>query len=108
MQHDVWIPALHRDLTGGQEVVKVEGATVGEVVAGLEELFPGIAARLVDEGRIRPYISVAVNGEIAIRGLRTKLTEPSEIHFVPAIGGGGGAADVSRVATFHKWGGALS
>ncbi|HXF65025.1 MAG TPA: MoaD/ThiS family protein [Caldilineaceae bacterium] len=88
MEHEVWIPALHRDLTGGVETVKVEGETVGEVVAALEARFPGIAERLTDDGRIRPYISVAINGVITHRGLRQRLTEPSEIHFVPALGGG--------------------
>ncbi len=88
MQHEVWIPALHRDLTGGDEVVEVSGDSVGEVVASLEERYPGIEARLCDGDRIRPYISVAVNGEITHRGLRQRLREPSEIHFVPSLGGG--------------------
>ena len=88
MEHEVWIPAVHRDLTGGLETVKLAGETIGEVVAALDERFPGIAARLVDGGRIRPYISVAVNGVISHRGLHQRLPEPSEIHFVPALGGG--------------------
>lgn len=88
MEHEVWIPALHRDLTGGVEIVKIAGETVGELVANLDNQFPGLAARLVDEGRIRPYISVAVNGEITHRGLHQKLPDASEIHFVPALGGG--------------------
>ncbi len=88
MEHDVWIPAVHRDLTGGVETVKLSGDTIGEIVAALDERFPGIAARLVDHDRIRPYISVAVNGAISHRGLHQRLKEPSEIHFVPALGGG--------------------
>jgi molybdopterin synthase sulfur carrier subunit len=88
MIHEVWIPALHRDLTGGEELVQVEGETVGEVIAALDARFPGIQARLVDDGRVRPYISVAINGEITHRGLHRRLTQPSEIHFVPALGGG--------------------
>jgi molybdopterin synthase sulfur carrier subunit len=87
--HDVWIPALHRDLTGGADRVKIGGATVGELVANLDARYPGLAARLVDNGRIRPYISVAINGTISHRGLHQKLREPSEVHFVPALGGGG-------------------
>ena len=41
MGHDVWIPALHRDLTDGVETVTIDGATVGEVVANLESRFSG-------------------------------------------------------------------
>jgi molybdopterin synthase sulfur carrier subunit len=90
MQHQVWIPALHRDLTGGVEVVEVSGDSVAAVIASLETSYPGIEARLCENGRIRPYISVAVNSEITRRGLRQKLREPSEIHFVPSLGGGAG------------------
>jgi molybdopterin synthase sulfur carrier subunit len=88
MEHEVWIPALHRDLTGGAETVKVGGATIREVVANLDARFPGMEARLCEGGRIRPYISVAVNGEITPRGLHQRLTQASEVHFVPALGGG--------------------
>lgn len=88
MEHEVWIPALHRDLTEGAEIVKIGGETVGELIANLDAQFPGLAGRLTDNGRIRPYISVAINGEITHRGLHQKLREPSEVHFVPALGGG--------------------
>jgi molybdopterin synthase sulfur carrier subunit len=88
MEHEVWIPALHRDLTGGAETVKIGGETVGELIANLDAQFPGLAARLTDDGRIRPHISVAINGTISHRGLHQKLREPSEVHFVPALGGG--------------------
>jgi molybdopterin converting factor small subunit len=88
MEHQVWIPSLHRDLTEGQEIVTVEGETVGEVVAQLEARFPGIQARLCDEGRLRPHIAVAINGEVTHRGLRQRLTTPSEVHFIPALSGG--------------------
>jgi molybdopterin synthase sulfur carrier subunit len=88
MEHEVWIPALHRDLTEGVEIVKIGGETVGELIANLDLSYPGIAARLIDKGRIRPHISVAINGVISHRGLHQKLREPSEVHFVPALGGG--------------------
>lgn len=88
MQHQIWIPSLHRDLTEGAEVVTVEGETVGEVVAQLETRFPGMEARLCENGRIRPYIAVSVNSEVTRRGLRQRLTEPSEIHFIPSLSGG--------------------
>lgn len=88
MRHDVWIPPVHRDLTGGAECVQVEAATIGEVVAALDARFPGIAMRLTQEGKLRPGIAAAVDGVIATRGLRQRLTTPSEIHFVPAMAGG--------------------
>jgi sulfur-carrier protein len=88
MEHEVWIPPLHRDLTQGAEKVKIGGENVGELIANLDAHFPGLAARLTKDGRIRPNISIAINGTITQRGLHQKLREPSEIHFVPALGGG--------------------
>jgi molybdopterin synthase sulfur carrier subunit len=88
MQHQVWIPSLHRDLTDGAEVVTVDGETVGDVVAQLDAHFPGMAARLCQDGRIRPYIAVSVDNEVTRRGLRQRLTKPSEIHFIPSLSGG--------------------
>lgn len=88
MQHEVWIPPLHRDLSQGAERLTLTGETVGDLIDELEQRFPGMKDRLCDEGRIRPHIAVAVNGLIVSRGLRQRLTEPSEVHFVPAMGGG--------------------
>ena len=88
MQHQIWIPSLHRDLTDGAEIVTVDGETVGDVVAQLDALFPGMAARLCQDGRIRPYIAVSVDNEVTRRGLRQRLTQPSEIHFIPSLSGG--------------------
>ena len=88
MEHEVWIPPLHRDLTQGAEKVKIAAENVGELIANLDARFPGLAGRLTKDGRIRPNISIAINGTITHRGLHQKLREPSEIHFVPALGGG--------------------
>lgn len=88
MEHQVWIPALYRDLTGGEEIVSITGATIGELVANLDAAYPGMAERLIDRGRIRAHLSLAVNGEIVARGLQVRLPDGSEIHIVPALGGG--------------------
>lgn len=88
MQHEVWIPSLHRDLSNGVEHVTISGDTVADIVAELEARYPGMEDRLCEDGRIRPYIAVSVNSEISQRGLRHRLTEASEIHFIPALSGG--------------------
>lgn len=88
MSHVVWIPSLHRDLTNGVEKVTVDGDNMAAVVTALDARFPGIADRLCEDGRIRPYIAVSVNGEISQRGIRHRLTEDSDIHFIPALSGG--------------------
>jgi molybdopterin synthase sulfur carrier subunit len=84
----VWIPALLRDLTDGQAQVTVPGETVRQVIAQLEKAYPGIEARLCEEGRLRSNISVVVDGRVSSQRLRHELTQTSEVHFLPAISGG--------------------
>jgi molybdopterin synthase sulfur carrier subunit len=89
-----WIPSLLRDLTGGEATIAVEGETVREVIEALERRFPGIKGRLCDGDRLRPTISIVVDGQVSRLRLRQQLEETSEVHFVPAISGGSGIADV--------------
>ena len=84
----VWIPALLRELTDGQDKVIVPGKTVRDVIARLEDRCPGIATRLCTDDRLQPNIAVVVDGVISCQGLRQALTETSEVHFIPAISGG--------------------
>ena len=44
--------------------------------------------RLAEENRIKGNISVAIDGEITTMGMLGKVDENSEVHFLPAIGGG--------------------
>ena len=85
---EVHIPAMLRELTGGLAAVEAVGATVREVIDDLERRWPGIRDRLVDDGRLRPNLSVAVDGEISPLGLREAVEPSSEVHFVAAIKGG--------------------
>lgn len=84
----VWIPALLRDLTRGAAQVSVTAESVGEAVERLEERYPGVKERLVEGERLRPNISVIVDGVTGQRRLREKVGEDSEIHFIASISGG--------------------
>ncbi len=84
----VWIPALIRPLTDGKSQVEVTGENVREIVEALEALYPGVAARIVEDDRIRPGLSVAVDGAVGNKGLLEPVGPESEVHFVPAMTGG--------------------
>ena len=84
----VWIPSLLRDLTNGQETVRVSGATVGEIIEALEQTYPGMKARLCDGPMLRRGLTVAVDTQVARLGLAQPVRDDSEIHFIPAISGG--------------------
>lgn len=75
-------------LTGGVKQVNVDAANMRQVIDGLDLLFPGMKSRLLEDGQIRPNLAVAIDGEMARLGLLEKVGAESEVHFVPAIGGG--------------------
>jgi molybdopterin synthase sulfur carrier subunit len=77
-------------MTGKVKQVELEGRNVRQVIDRLDELYPGIKDRLVEEGQLRSNLAVAIDGEVARLGLLEKVAESSEVHFVPAIGGGSG------------------
>ncbi|MSQ40911.1 MAG: molybdopterin synthase sulfur carrier subunit [Dehalococcoidia bacterium] len=87
---EVWVPTRLQSLTGGQQRVRVPGRTLRQVVNNLERDFPGIRAYLCDEDGedITPGIAVVIDGLTANMGLLEEVKENSEIHFLPAIGGG--------------------
>jgi len=78
-----------RELTDGKAKVEIDGKTLRQVIRNLEAQFPGTRDRLCDqEDRINPGISVFIDGSVSRQGLYAELQEATEIHFLPAIGGG--------------------
>jgi molybdopterin synthase sulfur carrier subunit len=84
----VWVPAPLRSLTAGREIVAAAGATVRAVLDDLERQFPGLRARLCQDGGLKPGLAVVVGAAVARRGLEEPVDPDSEVHFVQAIGGG--------------------
>ena len=84
----VFIPPLLRELTGGQQQVEVAGKNVRQVIDKLEERFPGVRERLCSGNELKPGLTVAVGSHVSSLGLLQKVNEDSEVHFLPAVGGG--------------------
>jgi sulfur-carrier protein len=91
MSVTVKIPTPLRPLLSGQSEVKVEGATVGEVLRILDSQYKGFGDRVLDEGKsVRRFINVFVN-EDNIRdrkNLETELKAGDTISILPSIAGG--------------------
>lgn len=87
---DVWIPQRMQDITQGVERVMIPGATVRQIVNNLEKEFPGTKEQLYDPeiDDLIPGLAVIVDGEASQLGLLERVNEDSEVHFLPAIGGG--------------------
>jgi hypothetical protein len=84
----VFIPQQLRSYTGGLTSVQVSGRTVDEALRALDQAYPGIRFRFIDEqDRIREHMRVFVDGDRA-RTLALKLGPKSEIHVFGALSGG--------------------
>ena len=84
----IFIPTMLQKMTGGDKKVDMDARNVRQVIERLDELYPGIKNRLVENGEILPNLAIAIDGDVAIMGMLEKVREDSEVHFVPAIGGG--------------------
>ena len=85
----VFIPPQMRTLTGGVAEVTVAGATLRQVIRNLDTAYPGLAARLVDgKDNLLPGLAVAIDGVTNHMGMLEPVRKDSEVHFIPAIGGG--------------------
>ena len=84
----VYIPTMLLPLTGGVKQTECPGRNIRQIIDGLESQYPGIKARLVEDGEIRPNLAVSIDGDIARMGMLERVNETSEVHFVPAIAGG--------------------
>ena len=85
---NVRIPTPLRSYTDQHANVEVEAADLVEVFAALDERFPGIRFRVIDEqGRVRPHMKVFVNDE-SVRDLSTPLAPTDEVTIMQALSGG--------------------
>ena len=84
----VIIPALLRKFTDGTDRVEVPGRTIREVIRNLGGHYPAIVEHLLEHDELKPSVAVSIDGEMATGGVLERVGDHSEIHFIPAIGGG--------------------
>ncbi len=85
------IPSPLRRLTDGQEEVSAAGATIGEVLASLEQAHPGFRDKIFDsEGKVKRHVNIFANDEDIrfLSNLDTPVKDSDEVSIVPAIAGG--------------------
>ncbi len=88
---NVRIPTPLRKYTAGAEEVTASGATVGALIADLEQRHPGIRERICDDsGAVRRFVNIFVASEDIrfLQNLDTPVKESDEVSIVPAIAGG--------------------
>jgi molybdopterin converting factor small subunit len=83
----VLVPSPLLSYTGRREV-EAEGATLGELLLDLDQRYPGLRFRVVDEqDRLRGFMRFFVNGE-QIFSLSHALAQGDEVQLVQALSGG--------------------
>ncbi|HUA04723.1 MAG TPA: MoaD/ThiS family protein [Solirubrobacteraceae bacterium] len=76
-----------RKLAGGCAELQIGGATVEELLRGLEREYPAVTGWILDErGSVRRHINVFVNGERVDQG--TAVAANDRVEVLPAITGG--------------------
>jgi molybdopterin converting factor small subunit len=84
----VYIPATLRDLCGGAQAIEVQASTIDELLRQVDARCPGFYARVVQEGRLRPELAFAIDGEVVALALHDAIAPGAELTIVPALGGG--------------------
>ena len=86
MSAEVWLPLQIRELLGMSEKEAAAGGTVGEIFADLDRRYPGLADRLLDGERLRPYVRVFVDRDQA--DLDSPVPAGAQLRVVAAVAGG--------------------
>ncbi|MBI1978087.1 MAG: MoaD/ThiS family protein [Candidatus Omnitrophica bacterium] len=87
----VRIPTPLQKLTQEKAEVEVSAKNVQSLIEALEKAYPGIKARICDEGgNIRRFVNIFVNEEDFrfLKKEQTPLKDGDEVSIVPAIAGG--------------------
>jgi MoaD family protein len=86
----VQIPTPMRQHTEGKATVEASGATVQAVLDDLGRKFPGLTARIFDNGQVRRFVNVYLNDEDIryLDSLATAVKDGDELAIIPAVAGG--------------------
>ena len=85
------LPSQLRSLVGGAGEVPVEARTVRDAIVAVDEAYPGIAFRVLDDrGALRRFVNVFVADEDIrfLEGLDTVVESGQTVSLVPAVAGG--------------------
>jgi molybdopterin converting factor small subunit len=91
MAVQVRIPSVLRRQTRGEEMVALEGGTLGEVLDRLEARHEGLKGKLRGpQGEIRRFVNIYVNDHDVrlLEGSATRVTDGDEVSIIPAVAGG--------------------
>ncbi|WP_327113212.1 MoaD/ThiS family protein [Nocardia sp. NBC_01730] len=90
MSVTVSIPTIMRGLTGGEKRVQAQAGTLAALIDDLEANHPGLAERLLKDGKLNRYVNIYVDDEDVrfAGGLAAEVPEDASVTILPAVAGG--------------------
>jgi sulfur-carrier protein len=91
MSVSVRVPTILRAYTGGAAEVATDPGSLRDVLARLDEAYPGLAGRILDDtGKLRRFVNVYVGDEDVrlAQGLDTPVPAGVQVSVIPAVAGG--------------------
>ena len=79
-----------RILTDNETSVEVSGEKIINIINNLDERFPGVSEKIMENNELKHFVNIYVNGEDIryLDSLDTKVNSSDEISIVPAVAGG--------------------
>ncbi len=91
MSVTVQVTSVIQKAVNGQRAIEAEGGSIGELIANIDEAYPGFAGQVSNgNGELHRFVNIYLNDE-DIRFLGGKDTEISDgdvISILPALAGG--------------------
>ena len=90
MAIEVSLPTIMRPLANNLRRVEAQGDTLAAAIDSLDVNYPGLKAKIVEDGQIRRYVNIYINDEDVqfLNGLDSALSDGDRVDVLPAVAGG--------------------
>lgn len=90
MSIEVRIPTILRPFTKDQKAVVATGLTLTSLITDLDQQYPGIGDRLLENGALRRFINIYINDEDVrfLGSLEAPIKDGDSVTILPAVAGG--------------------
>jgi len=90
MNIEVRIPTILRPFTKDQKAVSAAGANLSALITDLDQQYPGISDRLLENGALRRFINIYINDEDVrfLGSLEAQVKDGDSVTILPAVAGG--------------------
>lgn len=84
----LFIPHQLREFTAGRDRLAIPEGTLRQALRAIEPEFPEFVAHVQSGDGLMPGLAASIDGNFASRGLLARIGPTSEVHLLPAVGGG--------------------